>query len=83
MPTLLDARSLGGKATTGPNPHRDLSTADPAAHFKKGKVREFQVRDLILKRRIQTTRQKDQVKFGHNWKGPYIIIARGGIVHYN
>ena len=54
-----------------------------AAHFKKVKVREFQVGDLVLKRGIQTTRQKDQVKFGHNWKGPYIIIARGGIVHYN
>jgi len=44
---------------------------------KKVKVREFQVEDLVLKRVIQTTREKDQGKFRPNWEGPYTIITRG------
>jgi len=42
------------------------------------KSREFQIRDLALKRVIHNTRSKDQGKLGPNWEGPYIIIARGG-----
>ena len=49
-----------------------------AAHHKKVKPKEFLVGDLILRRVIQSTRQKDHGKLGPNWKGPYIIIARGG-----
>jgi len=33
--------------------------------------------DLVLKRVIQTTRQKDQRKLGPNWEGPYTIITQG------
>jgi len=35
-----------------------------AVYHKKVKVRKFQVRDLVLKRVIQTTRHKDQGKLG-------------------
>jgi len=42
------------------------------------KPKEFQIRDLVLRRMIQSTRQKDHKKLGPNWEGPYIIIARGG-----
>ena len=54
----------------------------PAAHYKKVKSREFQVGDLVLKRVIQTTWQKDQRKLRPNWEGPYIIIAWGGKESY-
>jgi len=48
-----------------------------AAHHKKVKSQKFQVRDLVLKRMIQSTRQKDQKKLEPNWEGPYIIVTRG------
>jgi len=42
------------------------------------KLKEFQIGDLVLRRVIQSTRQKDHGKLGPNWEGPYIIIAHGG-----
>jgi len=52
------------------------------AHHKKVKSREFQVRDLVLKRVIWSKRQKDHNKLGPNWEGSYIVIARGGNLSY-
>jgi len=49
-----------------------------AARHKKVKIREFQTGGLVLKRVIQTIRQKDQGKLQPNWKGPYTIIVWGG-----
>ena len=49
-----------------------------AAHHKKLRPKEFQIRDLILKYVIHSTRQKDHEKLGPNWEGPYIITTRGG-----
>ena len=49
-----------------------------AARHKKVKSREFQIRDMVLKRVIHTTQQKDQRKLGPSWQGAYIIIACGG-----
>jgi len=46
------------------------------------KPKEFLVRDLVLKRVIQSTRQKNHGKLGPNWDGPYIIIACGGNESY-
>jgi len=40
--------------------------------------KEFQIRDLVLRRVIQSTRQKDHGKLEPNWEGPYIFIACGG-----
>ena len=53
-----------------------------ATHHKKVKSREFQIRELVLKRVIQSTRQKDQEKLGPNWEDPCIIIARGAKESY-
>jgi len=39
------------------------------------KFRQFQVRDLVLKRLIQSKRQKDHMKLRPNWEGAYIVIA--------
>jgi len=49
-----------------------------ATHHKKVKPKEVQIGDLVLRCVIQSTRLKDQGMLGPNWKGPYIIIARGG-----
>jgi len=40
-------------------------------------MHEFQVGDLVLKRVIQTTRQKDQGKLEPNWEVPYTIVREG------
>ena len=48
-----------------------------AAHHKKVKLKKFLVRDLVLRRVIQSTRQKDHVELGPNREGP-IIIVHGG-----
>ena len=48
------------------------------AHHKKVKPKEFLVGDLVLWSMILSTQQKDHGKFGLNWEGPHIIIARGG-----
>jgi len=40
--------------------------------------KKFLVGDLVLRRVIQSTRQKDHEKLGPSWEGPYIIIAREG-----
>jgi len=39
---------------------------------------EFQVGDLVLKRVIQSTKERNVRKLGPNWKDPYIVVARGG-----
>jgi len=49
-----------------------------ASHHKKVKPREFQVGDLVLKRVIQSTKEKNTGKLGPNWEGPYSVMARGG-----
>jgi len=41
-----------------------------AAHHKKMKPKEFQIEDLVLRRVIQNTRQKNHEKLGPNWEGP-------------
>ena len=42
------------------------------------KTREFQVGNLVLKRVIQSTQEKNVGKFGPNWEGPYTVVAKGG-----
>ena len=49
-----------------------------ASHHKRVKAHEFQGGDLVLKRVIQSTKEKNARKFGPNWEGPYIVVARGG-----
>jgi len=41
------------------------------------KPKEFQIRDLVLRRVIQSSRQKDHGKLGSKWEGPYIIACEG------
>jgi len=53
-----------------------------ASHHKKVKPKEFQIEDLVLRRVIQSTRQKDHRKLGPNWEGPYIITACKGNESY-
>ena len=45
--------------------------------------RDFQVRDLVLKRVMGTARDPTQGKLGHNWEGPYRITSwqRKGTYH--
>jgi len=61
-----------------PDSHHNIPTTDPGCAPQKVKVHEFQVRDVVLKRVIQTTWQIDQGKLGPNWEGPYTIIAWRG-----
>ena len=49
-----------------------------AVHHKKVKAREFQVGDLVLKRVIQSTKERSAGKLRSNWEGPCIVVARGG-----
>ena len=48
-----------------------------ASHHKKVPW-EFQVGDLVLKRVIQSTKERNSGKLGQNWEGLYFIMARGG-----
>jgi len=49
-----------------------------AFHHKKVKVREFQVGEIVIKRVIQSTKERNTGKLGPNWEGLYIVIAIGG-----
>jgi len=48
------------------------------AHHKKVKPHEFRVGDLILKRVIQSTKEKKTGKLRPNWEDPYFVVAKGG-----
>ena len=45
--------------------------------------RDFQVRDLVLRKVTGATRDPSQGKLGTNWEGPYIITSwqRKGTYH--
>jgi len=47
------------------------------------KAREFQVGYLVLKRVIQSTKEKNAGKLEPNWEGPYTVVVRGGYGSYN
>jgi len=46
------------------------------AHHKKVKPWEFQIRDLVLKHVIGSTKERDVGKLGANWEGPSVIITK-------
>ena len=48
-----------------------------ATHHKKVKAYKFQFGDLVLKRVIQSTKEKNVRKLEPNWEGPYTVVARG------
>jgi len=48
------------------------------AHHKKMKAHRFQVGELVLKRVIQSTKEKNAGKLRSNWEGPYTVVSRGG-----
>ncbi|XP_075649897.1 uncharacterized protein LOC142620413 [Castanea sativa] len=55
-----------------------------ATHYNsRVRHRDFQVRDLILRKVTSATRDLSQGKLGPNWEGPYIIASwqRKGIYH--
>ena len=63
-----------------------MTTSDPirlaayqqqikAAHHKKVKAREFQVDDLVLKRVIQSTKEKNAGKLR-----PYTVVAKATMI---
>ena len=49
-----------------------------ASQHKKVKTREFQVDDLVLKRIIQSTQERNIGKLRPNWEGPYTVVTKGG-----
>jgi len=52
---------------------------------KKVKIREFNIRDLVLKENQQTSYMECQLrdKFAPNWLGPYIIKKKYGFGAYH
>ena len=55
-----------------------------AKHFNsKVRYRDFQVRDLILRKVMGSTKDTIQGKLGHNWEGPYRVTSwhRKGTYH--
>ena len=52
-------------------------------HNSKVRHRDFQVRDLVLRRVTGATKNTSQEKLGPNWEGPYRIASwhRKGTYH--
>ena len=46
-----------------------------ASNGKKVKPREFQFSNLVLKRVIQSTKERNSEKLGPNWESAYFITA--------
>ena len=72
-PTPPDAGSLGGKATTCPNSHRDLSIANPGSTPQEGEVL-----GISSRRPGPETRDSDNATEGSSKAGTQL----GGFLHH-
>ena len=46
-----------------------------ASHHKKVKPHKFQIGDLVLRRVIQSTKERNVRKLEPSWEGPYFVTA--------
>ncbi|KAM1404782.1 hypothetical protein ACFX2I_013233 [Malus domestica] len=48
-----------------------------SSYYKRAKIRQFQLKDLVIRKSFITTEEKDSKKMNLIWEGPYKVSREG------